>query len=97
MVEYDSRWVEDFLAVRSYLREVAEAINADIEHVGSTAVPGLTGKPVVDIDVVVPTVDLVSAPVTGLELCGYRHEGDLGTYGRSPGVPGPQPGSSRTE
>ena len=48
---------------------------------GSTSVPGLAAKPIIDIDVVVASVDNVPVAVERLESLGYRHEGDLGIQG----------------
>ena len=55
---------------------------AVIEHVGSTAVPGLAAKPIVDIDVVVPSGADIPDAVRRLESGGYVHRGDLGISGR---------------
>jgi GrpB-like predicted nucleotidyltransferase (UPF0157 family) len=44
---------------------------SSIEHVGSTSVPGLAAKPIIDIEVVVPEVEEIAAHVTGLERLGY--------------------------
>lgn len=52
-----------------------------MEHVGSTSVPGLAAKPILDIDVVVEPAD-VPAAVSALESLGYEHRGDLGVAGR---------------
>lgn len=48
---------------------------------GSTSVPGLAAKPVLDIDVVVESGD-VPAAIAALESVGYVHRGDLGVAGR---------------
>ena len=48
-----------------------------IEHVGSTAVPGLAGKPVIDCDIVVAQVDVDGASAALVEL-GFESLGDLG-------------------
>lgn len=53
-----------------------------IEHVGSTAVPGLPAKPVIDLDVVIATPADLPEVITRLRALGYRHEGDLGIAGR---------------
>lgn len=52
-----------------------------VEHVGSTAVPGLAAKPVLDIDVIVPR-DHIRAAIQALSAAGYRHVGDGGIAGR---------------
>ncbi|NUS00115.1 MAG: GrpB family protein, partial [Kribbellaceae bacterium] len=53
-----------------------------IEHVGSTAVPGLAAKPSIEVDVVVPAAEQVPAAIARLTAAGYRHEGDQGIPGR---------------
>ena len=53
-----------------------------IEHVGSTAVEGMSAKPCIDIDVVIEDRMVLCAVVRGLAEIGYIHEGDLGIKGR---------------
>jgi len=64
--------------LRSALRAVP---SATIEHVGSTSVPGLAAKPVLDVDVIVQDDD-VDAAVAALVADGYVHRGDLGVADR---------------
>ena len=52
-----------------------------IEHVGSTSVPGLAAKPVVDLDVVVAAADVEKA-VAAIGALGYEHRGNMGIEGR---------------
>lgn len=52
-----------------------------IEHVGSTAVPGLAAKPVIDVDVVVSASD-VDAAVGALGRIGFEPSGGVGVPGR---------------
>lgn len=77
VVAYDERWVEWFEQVRAAIPE-----GFVVEHVGSTAVPGLAAKPIIDVDVVVASDKEVAAVVAALEQNGWRHEGDLGIPGR---------------
>jgi GrpB-like predicted nucleotidyltransferase (UPF0157 family) len=80
VVEYDPAWPRRFGRLR---REYAAAMAAvgvpvvAIEHVGSTSVPGLAAKPVIDCDVVVdgPAVAAASVVLTGL---GFKPLGELG-------------------
>ena len=53
-----------------------------IEHIGSTAVPGLAAKPIIDIDVVIENDALLPAVITSLAELGYTHAGDQGIPGR---------------
>lgn len=79
---YDPRWAIRFEEVAETLREaLADGPAASVEHVGSTSVPGLAAKPILDIDVIVAPED-VPAAVKALVRIGYRHRGDLGVAGR---------------
>jgi GrpB-like predicted nucleotidyltransferase (UPF0157 family) len=78
---YNPKWAHAFNALKeAYLKHLDPTLR--IEHVGSTAVPGLSAKPIIDIDIVVKhkadVIDLISK----LEELGYIHEGDLGIEGR---------------
>lgn len=57
IVEYDPDWPERFEAERERLALVLDEYTARIEHVGSTSVPGLGAKPIVDVTAVVTDVD----------------------------------------
>ncbi|MEU9717393.1 GrpB family protein [Streptomyces sp. NPDC047976] len=82
VVPYSDEWPVCFdqLAgtLRAALRSVPDAV---VEHVGSTSVPGLPAKPVLDVDVIVSGAE-VSAAVAALQAIGYVHRGDLGVVGR---------------
>jgi GrpB-like predicted nucleotidyltransferase (UPF0157 family) len=75
--EYDPRWPEQFEAIRVRLAEALGELPVTIEHVGSTAVPGLAAKPIIDIDVVVRSQDDVEAAIDRLEPIGYVHWASL--------------------
>ena len=84
LAEYDPAWPAAFaaLAARAAAALPQEApIPARIEHVGSTAIPGMPAKPVIDLDVVVGAADLPRA-IARLAALGYVHEGDGGLPGR---------------
>src|ERR1044072_2808230 len=55
VVPYDAAWPAIFEAEKQRLVEILEVPSADIEHIGSTAVPGLDAKPVIDMMLRVPT------------------------------------------
>jgi len=87
VVEYDPRWVQLFEQLRDFVLPVLSDLEVRIEHVGSTSVPGLAAKPIVDIDVVVSTQGDVHAAIQKLATLGYVHEGDLGATGREAFIP----------
>ena len=51
VVDYDPRWPEQFKAERRIVAQALGPLAVAIEHVGSTAVPGLAAKPVIDVQV----------------------------------------------
>lgn len=53
-----------------------------VHHVGSTAVPGLVAKPILDLLPVFDSEAAMEAARTGLEVLGYRWWGELGLAGR---------------
>ncbi|MGJ3509579.1 GrpB family protein [Enemella sp. A6] len=82
VVPYSESWPEQFELVAADLRRaVAGMTSALVEHVGSTSVPGLAAKPVIDIDIIVDSGE-VPAAIAALEAIGYVHRGDLGIAGR---------------
>lgn len=82
VVDWTPRWAEQFEQVASVLREaLVDVRSATVEHVGSTSVPGLAAKPILDIDVIVDPAES-GAAVAALETVGYVHRGDLGVSGR---------------
>jgi len=82
VVDYDPSWPAAFEQVRSRVWPVIDDVAAAIEHVGSTSVPGLAAKPIIDIDVVVAAAGDVPAVVERLATLGYEHQGNLGVEGR---------------
>jgi GrpB-like predicted nucleotidyltransferase (UPF0157 family) len=53
-----------------------------IEHVGSTSVPGLAAKPIIDVDIVIESPAQLPPVAERLAGIGYTHQGDLGIAGR---------------
>jgi GrpB-like predicted nucleotidyltransferase (UPF0157 family) len=73
LVPYDDRWPALFKAEQQAIRAaLGPEIEACIVHIGSTAVPGLPAKPIIDILLVVPDSSDESAYVLDLEAAGYR-------------------------
>lgn len=77
VVEYDPQWPQLFESLRSSVLDALGDLAHSIEHVGSTSVPGLAAKPIIDMDVIVATDDLSEA-IRRIEGLGYQHRGNLG-------------------
>ena len=82
VLPYDAGWARDFERIAGELRPALGDLALAIEHVGSTSVPGLSAKPIIDIDVVIEDASRLEAAIAALAAVGYRHEGDLGIPGR---------------
>ena len=79
---YDARWQMDFERISRRLWAVLHKIDVlAVGHVGSTSVPGMPAKPVIDIDIVVGQEAMPQA-VDALRSVGYVYEGEKGVPGR---------------
>ena len=82
VVPYDPAWPAAFALLRDRIAPVLGELAVGIEHVGSTAVPGLDAKPIIDIDVVIRHADDLPEVAARLATLGYTQLGDLGIIGR---------------
>ncbi len=69
---YDARWAEAYLHHRHRILDALAAVDVDIEHIGSTSVPGLAAKPIVDIVVAVADITAEEDYLDGLLAAGYE-------------------------
>jgi GrpB-like predicted nucleotidyltransferase (UPF0157 family) len=70
--DYDPAWPGRFDAIRAGLEETLGELVVGVEHVGSTSVPGLAAKPVIDIDLLIEDTGDESRYLPALERAGYR-------------------------
>ena len=80
MIDYDPAWPARFEELRAEYAAAMEAAGVPvvaIEHVGSTSVPGLAAKPIIDCDIVVREDDVLAASEVLTEL-GFTPLGELG-------------------
>jgi GrpB-like predicted nucleotidyltransferase (UPF0157 family) len=82
VTNYDTDWPLLFEEIAQPIRDTLADLGAQVEHVGSTSVPGLAAKPIIDIDVVVASADDVPAAIERLRSLGYLYQGDKGIKGR---------------
>jgi GrpB-like predicted nucleotidyltransferase (UPF0157 family) len=73
VVEYDDRWPADFARVAARIRETLGDRVLELNHVGSTSVPGLPAKPVIDVDLVVADPADEGAYLPDLQATGFVH------------------------
>ena len=82
IVNYDQSWPKLYHLFSKRFADSLGDITAAIEHIGSTAVPGLAAKPVIDIDVLLATSELLPTAIERLGRIGYSYQGNLGIADR---------------
>ena len=73
IVPYDVAWPSRFETEAAAIRAMLGTLALRVDHVGSTSVPGLAAKPVIDIQVSVATLDPLAAHSARLAQLGYTH------------------------
>lgn len=91
LVPYDPDWPRLFKEERARLRSALPAEAVDIQHIGSTAVPRLRAKPIIDIAIGAQSYTMADQWQEAMASLGYDHPGDIGIpdhriYGRDPGI-----------
>ena len=76
LAPYDPLWPDEFARVRDELSAALPAWVVRIDHVGSTSVPGLTAKPIIDISVAVPDLKASLLLIPTLARLGFVYRGE---------------------
>ncbi len=82
IAEYDPAWPRLFEDEQRRLQVAIDEWTAAIEHVGSTAVPSLTAKPIIDIGITLTSLEDALKCITPLLKLGYQCLGEYGIPGR---------------
>lgn len=78
LMPYDPTWARLFQSEADRLRSVIGDSVFDIQHVGSTAIPGIHAKPIIDIGVAVASFEEATRCIARLEWLGYSYLGENG-------------------
>jgi len=73
LCEYTPLWAEHYRVESDRIRSALREFALDVQHVGSTAVPGLKAKPILDIAVAIPAHAVVPKCATSLASLGYEY------------------------
>ena len=79
---YNPAWPAAYEKEARQIRKALDGLLVEIHHIGSTAVPGLMAKPVIDILPVVRDIEMVDARNPAMEALGYECMGEFGIPGR---------------
>lgn len=71
IVDHDATWPQRFADLRRRVEQALPATALSVEHIGSTSVPGLAAKPIIDMLLTVASVDDEDAYVPDLERAGF--------------------------
>lgn len=82
VVPYKKEWQELFLKEKKLLESIFEPVPVEIFHIGSTSVPGLSAKPIIDILLVANQLEEVEYATRTIEAHGYEAKGENGIPGR---------------
>lgn len=81
IVPYNIAWPEQFAEQAKILKSIFSDEAVFIEHIGSTAVHGLSGKPTIDILILVEDISVVDRLKEQMEIVGYHSLGEYVTEG----------------
>jgi|SRR5690606_1900248 len=79
---YQSGWPVAFENAEAEIRDLLESECLDVQHIGSTAVPGLAAKPIIDLLVIVSDIGAVDRFEEDFRKLGYEARGENGLPGR---------------
>lgn len=78
VVPYNENWPKAFAKEAEKIREALGDNCIEIHHIGSTSVPGLAAKPLIDILPVVKDIHLVNEAISDMQKIGYEAKGEFG-------------------
>jgi GrpB-like predicted nucleotidyltransferase (UPF0157 family) len=79
IVEPDPRWSEEFERIAAEIRDAVGPLAERIDHIGSTSVPGLAAKDVVDVQITVNGHEGIAATMDALGDAGWDRRTDIST------------------
>lgn len=82
IVPYDDKWPEMFETESLLIKTLLGAVAVSVHHIGSTSVPGLSAKPIIDILVEVIDINELDAYNLAMVSAGYISRGENGIPGR---------------
>jgi GrpB-like predicted nucleotidyltransferase (UPF0157 family) len=82
VVDYSNEWPKQYECEKNLLQVILGDVLENAYHIGSTSVPGLVAKPVIDILLEVKSLDRLDALNSAMESIGYTPKGEFGIPGR---------------
>ncbi len=79
---YNKKWKQEFEILKTHLLDHLKGLDIEIQHIGSTAIPEIYAKPILDIDIIIEDKNLLNSIEERLKIIGYTNYGELGIPGR---------------
>lgn len=73
LLKYQNSWIKKFQLEVEKIREVLGGPVKDIQHIGSTSIPGMMAKPIIDIGILVDSIEDIPYFVKRLSTIGYSY------------------------
>lgn len=78
--KYEGSWIKDFEKIKEVISEALVNLKISVEHIGSTSIPELAAKPIIDIDIIVDETLEFDELKMRLDKIGYYHIEKSGSY-----------------
>jgi GrpB-like predicted nucleotidyltransferase (UPF0157 family) len=82
LAPHSATWAIAFQREASAILDALADVPIDLHHVGSTAIPGIVAKPVIDMLAVAPTIEVLDEHADRISALGYEALGEFGIAGR---------------
>jgi len=82
LLPHDPQWAEQASVEEARILKAVWPAITEMHHVGSTAIPGIAAKPIIDLVGVTPNLDAIEAVRPAIEALGYAWHGEYGLEGR---------------
>ncbi|MDH3243593.1 MAG: GrpB family protein [Saprospiraceae bacterium] len=82
LIPHQDSWVDDFKRIKEIFLQHLSGLDIEVEHIGSTAVPDLPAKAIIDIDIIYERSEAFEIIKKRLEDLGYVHHDDQDIKGR---------------
>ena len=80
--KYEKSWIKDFEKIKKVISEALVNLKISVEHIGSTSIPELAAKPIIDIDVIFDEASEFDELKRRLDEIGYYYNGNQGVFNR---------------
>jgi GrpB-like predicted nucleotidyltransferase (UPF0157 family) len=82
VVPHDPRWSAVFAVESEHILAALALSDCEVHHIGSTAIRGISAKPIIDLLLMVPEIRALDAHASRLQALGYEVMGEYGIPGR---------------